>query len=76
MFCVLEDHKYAFVLKYDLDKVDDIWMIQLGAECHFTTSRLRYSRVLYDLTLLVRLEPRRYSTRGSTTTGTVSCLTS
>lgn len=40
MFGVLEDHEYAFVLKYNLDKVDDIGMIQLGTQCHLTTSRL------------------------------------
>ena len=52
----LEHHEDALVLEHDLDEFDDVFVLQLGAEGHFSDGALGDARVSDLLALLVGLE--------------------
>ena len=53
---ILEHHEDAFILQDDFDELNDIDMAQLGAQGHFSHSRLRNASILNLLALLIGLE--------------------
>lgn len=53
---VLKDHEYALVLEDDFDELDDVGVVEFGAEGHFSHGGLRDARVGDLLAFLVRLE--------------------
>lgn len=64
MFRVLEDHEDAFVFEDDFNQLDDVRMIQLRAQGHFSDRGLGKARVLNQLALLIGFEPGGVSERG------------
>lgn len=46
MLGIFKDHENTFILQNDFDQANDIDVTQLGAQCHLTNSRLRYSGIL------------------------------
>ena len=56
VFGVLEDHEDALVLEDDLDQLDDVLVVELGAQSHLADGRLGDARVGDLLPLLIGLE--------------------